>query len=155
MRIGEAGSRRKQLQSIALGIFDVCFKYGIRLDMEWIPHTLNDKAEYISRIQDFDDWKINPQLFASIDRLWGPHFVDCFAHIDNTQLPIFYSRFWCPDAAEVDAFTVNWAGTINWWVPPVHQVGRTVKHTKECKAVVSLLISMWKSAYFLYVHYIL
>ena len=148
VRIVEAGSKRKHLQSIALSILDLCFKYGIRLDMQWIPRTLNDKADYISRIQDFDDWKVNPQLFASIDRLWGPHFVDCFAHIDNTQLPIFYSIFWCPGAAAVDAFTVNWAGTINWWVSPVHLVGRTVKHAKKCKAVGSLLVPMWKSAYF-------
>ena len=112
--------------------------------MEWILRTLNDKADYISHIQDFDD----PQLFANIDRLWVPQVIDCFAHIDNTQLAIFYSRFWCPGAAAVDAFTVNWAGTINWWVPPVHLVGRTVKHAKECKAVGSLLVPMWKSAYF-------
>ena len=61
-------------------------------------------------------------------------------YIDNTQLPIFYSIFWCPGAAAVDAFTVNWAGTINWWIPSVHLVGRTVKHVKECKAVGSLLV---------------
>ena len=58
---------------------------------------LNDKADYISRNRDFDDWKVNPQFFLWIYGLWGRHMVDRFAHIDNTQLPVFNSRFWCQD----------------------------------------------------------
>lgn len=91
--------------------------------MEWIPRSLNDKADYISHIQDFDDWSINPQFFSWVDSMWGPHSVDCFAHIDNTHLPKFYSRFWCPGATAIDAFTVNWGGDVNWWVPPINLVG--------------------------------
>ena len=58
---------------------------------------LNDKADYISRIRYFDDWKVNPQFFLWIYGVWGRHMVDRFAHIDNTQLPVFNSRFWCQD----------------------------------------------------------
>ena len=107
VRIVQVGSKRQHLQSIALSIFVACFQQGIRLDMEWIPCSLNDKADYISRIHDFDDWKINPQIFAWINSMWGPHLVDCFSHVDNTQLPKFYSRFWCPGSTAIDAFTVN------------------------------------------------
>ena len=67
VRIVQAGSKRQHLQSIALSIFVTCFQQGIRLDMEWILHSLNDKADYISHIQDFDDWKINPQFFSWIN----------------------------------------------------------------------------------------
>lgn len=148
VRIVQTGSTKKHLQTVAMTIFETCFEFGIRLDMEWIPRTLNDKADYISRIQDLDDWQVSPVVFANIDSLWGPHSVDCFADIDNTQLPIFYSRFWCPGAAAVDAFTVNWSGDVNWLVPPFHLIARTVKHAQECKAVGSLLVPMWKSAYF-------
>ena len=77
--------------------------------MEWIPRSLNKQADYVRRIHDLDDWRTNPQLFANIDHLWGPHNVDCFAHIDNTQLLVFYSRFWCPGPTAFDAFTVNWS----------------------------------------------
>ena len=75
--IVEGGSGKQHLQSIALNIFEMCFKHGIHLDIDWIPSSLNDKADYISRIQIFDNWKVNPQLFAVIDSLWGPHTVDC------------------------------------------------------------------------------
>ena len=148
VRIVEAGSRKQHLHCIALQIFETCFRNCIRLDMEWIPRTLNEKADYISRVQDFDDWRVDPQLFATIDSLWGPHSVDVFAHVDNTQLPRFYSRFWCPGAIAVDAFTVNWAGEVNWWVPPVHLVGRVLRHAQHCSAMGSLLVPAWKSASF-------
>ena len=127
MCIVQAGSGKKHLQSIALNIFETCFEYGIRLDMEWIPHSFNDEADYVSRIQDFDDWRVNPQLFGNIGKLWGPHTVDCFAHVDNTQLSKFYSRFWCPGSVAVDAFTVNWSGDINWLVPPFQPIAHAVK----------------------------
>ena len=144
----QAGSGKQHLQSIALNIFETCFKFGIYLDMEWIPRTLNDKADYISRIRDLDDWQVNPLVFANVNAPWGPHSVDCFANVDNTQLPKFYSRFWCPGSAAVDAFTVNWSGDINGWVPPFHLIARTVRHAHECKAFGSLLVPMWTSAYF-------
>ena len=74
--------------------------------------------------------------------------MDCFAHVDNAQLPIFYSRFRCPGSAAVDAFTVNWSGNVNWLVPPFHLTSRAVKHAQECRAVGSLLVPVWKSAHF-------
>ena len=67
---------------------------------------------------------INQQLFAATDSMCGPHNVDVFTNIDNTQLPRFYSKFWCPGTMAIDVFTVNWAGEVNWWVPPIYLVGR-------------------------------
>ena len=84
VRIVEAGSKRQHLQFVALSIFKTCFKRGIRLDMSWIPRSLNDKADYISPIQDFDDWKISPALFAMVDAMWGPHAVDCYTHVEHS-----------------------------------------------------------------------
>ena len=142
------GSERQHLQSIALSIFVACFQQRIRLDMEWIPRSLNDKADYISRIHDFDDRKIHPQIFAWINSMWGPHSVDCFAHIDNTQLPKFYSRFWCPGSTAIDAFTVNWANDVNWWVPPIYLISRVLRHAEICSAMGSLVVPAWRSAPF-------
>ena len=46
--------------------------------MEWISRSLDDKADYISRILGLDNWSINPQFFSWIDLMWDPHSVDCF-----------------------------------------------------------------------------
>ena len=75
VRIVQAGSKKQHLQAIALSIFTTCFRQGIQLDMEWIPRSPNDKADYISRIRDYDDWKINPDIFSWIDTMWGPHLI--------------------------------------------------------------------------------
>ena len=52
------------LQDGAMAIFGVCFQYGIKLEMEWIPIAQNQLADYISRIQDCDDWMVDPNLFT-------------------------------------------------------------------------------------------
>ena len=74
VRIVESGNKR---QPIALDIFEVRFKYGVRLDMEWIPRGLNDKADYIS---DFDDWKVNPRFSHGL--------MNCGVPIHWTVLPV-------------------------------------------------------------------
>ena len=42
-------------------------------------------AHYITRIQDTDDWMIDPCLFMSVDMMWGPHTIDCFASACSRQ----------------------------------------------------------------------
>ena len=47
--------------------------------MQWIPRTENEKADYISRLIDFDNWQVTQDFFLSLEELWGAHTVDCFA----------------------------------------------------------------------------
>jgi hypothetical protein len=81
-----AGSRKQHLQEGAMAIFEICFQNAIKLVMVWIPRAQNQLADYISRIPDFDDLKIDPNLFLFIDFSWGPHTVDRFASASNCQL---------------------------------------------------------------------
>ena len=90
-----------------MSVFETCFQHGIRLQMEWIPRSLNDKADYSSRIVDCDDWQLNPQIICQLNALWGPHTVDQFASPHNAQLPRYNSRFWTPSYEAVDAFTTS------------------------------------------------
>ena len=46
-----------------MSIFETCFQNSIKLEMEWIPRRDNKFADYISRIRDFDDWKVNLCIF--------------------------------------------------------------------------------------------
>ena len=76
---------------------DICtlMNRAIHIEPEWIPREQNEIANYISRIVDYDDWFVNPAVFAWVNELWGPHTVDRFASHYNTQLPRFNSRFMC------------------------------------------------------------
>jgi len=57
-RIIEVGSMKLDLHRLAIKIFQFRAKHSIRLEVQWIPRTENEKADYISRLVDFDDWQI-------------------------------------------------------------------------------------------------
>ena len=148
VRIVKVGSKKTHLQDGAMCIFQTCMRYGIKLEMEWIPRRDNEVADYLSRIVDLDDWQINPNIFRRFNTMWGPHTVDRFASVSNTQLARFNSKFWSIGSEAVDTFTVDWAGEVNWWVPPLHMIIRTVRHAQACASKGTLVFPVWKSAYF-------
>ena len=147
-RIVQAGSRKPSLQQGALSIFERCMQHAIKLEMSWIPRSLNEKADYISRIIDHDDWLINPCVFAWLNSLWGPFTVDNFADHVNAKLLIFHSKFWCPGTSAVDTFTTDWRDGMNWLVPPIVLIWCTLRHAKIYGARGCLVIPQWQSAYF-------
>jgi hypothetical protein len=58
------GSMKLQLQDIALCIFKNYVQHNISTDVEWVPRTNNDKADYISCIIDYGDWSVVYELFV-------------------------------------------------------------------------------------------
>ena len=48
---------------VTLSIFNICCSRGISIEMEWIPRTQNDKADFLSRICDSDDWGLSWNTF--------------------------------------------------------------------------------------------
>lgn len=103
-RIVEVGSMKLELHRMARRIFKICLQAGIYLDIQWIPRTLNQQADYVSRLIDADDWQTTSHLFSSLNARWGPHCVDSFANHYNHKLPRFFSRFWNSNTAGVDFF---------------------------------------------------
>ena len=73
------GSRKPDLQLLALQAFHICLQFRISLDPKWIPRDLNSGAELISRLIEFDDYELNDIIFQGLDELWGPHTVYRFA----------------------------------------------------------------------------
>ena len=69
VRTVQVGSGKPHLQEGALSIFELCFQHGIKLEMEWVPRSANEVADYVSRIRDFGDWMINPNLFQYLDQM--------------------------------------------------------------------------------------
>jgi len=68
-KIVEVGSMKFDLHRLAVKIFQICAKHNIRLEVQWIPRTENEKADYISRLIDFDDWHITPEFFPRLEEL--------------------------------------------------------------------------------------
>jgi len=112
----------------------------ICIEPEWIPRSHNQQADYLSWIQDRDDWMIQAQLFVELDQCWGPHTIDRFADHQNSKLPRFNSRCWCPGTEAVDAFTCDWKEDINWVCPPPNLVPRVIRHAQRASAVGTLVV---------------
>ena len=134
------GSKKPLLQAVALRIFSLTVQSQIRLEPEWIPRELNERADYLSRIIDYDDWQLNPSVFSELEDCWGPHSVDRFASFHNCQVPRFNSRCWNPGSEAVDAFTVDWSGENNWWCPPIGLIPRVIRHAQACRAEGSMVV---------------
>lgn len=147
-RIISSGSSKGHLQTEALSIFNICCHRGISIEMEWIPRSQNDQADFLSRIYDPDDWGLSWDTFQNIDIVWGPHSFDRFANYLNAKLPRFNSRFWNPGSEGIDSFVMNWAGENNYVCPPICLIPRVLLHMRNCKASGTLIVPLWHSAPF-------
>ncbi|XP_072019664.1 uncharacterized protein [Amphiura filiformis] len=66
-KIAKQGSMKPDLHNIALDICGTCVRHNISLEVEWIPRAENDRADFISRIVDSDDWAIADSVFNHFD----------------------------------------------------------------------------------------
>ena len=148
VRIVQYGSKNSTLQAEALAIFAICVNNRIHIEPEWIPREQNQLADYYSRINDYDNWMLNPAVFGWLDSSWGPHTIDRFANSGNAQVARFNSRFWTPGSEAVDAFTCDWGEDNNWWCPPVHLVPRVIRHAQNTNAKGTLVVPQWLSSLF-------
>ena len=146
--IVQVGSMIQELQDLALGIFQFSVSRQIHLDVVWIPRDQNSKDDMLSKLKDFDDFVVHDDVFFQLEGLWGPHTIDRIACYYNTKLPRFNSRFLQPRSEAVDAFSQDWSSENNWLVPPPTVIGKVLTHMRDCRAVGTLVVPMWKSAYY-------
>ena len=88
----------------------------------------NLQADQESRtVVDHSEWKLKPEIFQCIQRLWGPLEIDLFASRLSYQIPRYAS--WRPDpgAETVDAFTLDLAQLTGYAFPPFALAGRCLK----------------------------
>ena len=81
------GNKNPALQQETLGYVPCVYNIVCLLSVEpeWIPRTENQIADFISHIQDFDDWQLHPSVFCWLNSRWGLCTVDRFASFYNTQ----------------------------------------------------------------------
>ncbi len=141
------GSMKLHLHAIALKIFRFCAQHQISLKVEWIPRKLNERADFLSRIEDLDDWKVTSEAFEAIQAELGCVFTfDRFADHKNAKCASFNSKYWVPGTMGVNAFTFDWLGEKNWLVPPISEISRVINYVIECNCEATLVAPAWKSA---------
>ncbi len=146
--IARRGSMVPCLNGLALSIFQLCIQHNIKLKVEWIPREMNEQADYLSKVSDFDDWSINDVIFQFAQGRWGQFTCDLFADHRNNKCEKFYSKFWCPGSAGMNAFAQCWTHEFAWVVPPPDKVLETLRKMKSDKAKGVLICPKWLSASF-------
>ena len=120
--IAKSGSNKRELQELAIQIFNITFKHNIRFDISLISRKCNELADKFSKTIDYDDWYVTPDLFKILTvRRW-------FASEKNWKTRRFNSKHLCLGTLDIDVFALDWAGEFNWLVSPVYLIGKTIKY---------------------------
>ena len=86
------GSCNKELHMEAVRVYRLCRELGMRLTVECVSRDENTRADELSRLEDSNDYMLDPACFNYIDALWGPHTIDRFASLKTKQLERYCSR---------------------------------------------------------------
>ncbi|MCG7877889.1 MAG: reverse transcriptase domain-containing protein, partial [Candidatus Thiodiazotropha endolucinida] len=144
----QVGSKKPYLHDISVKVNSVCRENNINLKCKWIPRSLNQDADFLSRCSDSDDWSVLDCVFSKLESKWGTHTYDRFACDYNTKCKMFNSRFWCPGTSGIDAFAQNWKGENNWLVPPPRLIVRCIRKSVQEKCPCTIIVPQWRSAPF-------
>ena len=121
------GSRIPSLSAILKELFWFWLSISVSLQLVWVPRAENSEADALWKLEDTDDWQLNPAIFEELNIKWHRHTVDRFASDLNALCPRFFSRFYTPGCEGVDAFAHHWGrGENNWINPPFGLIGRTL-----------------------------
>lgn len=102
------GTHSLVLNSLTHDLWTWCLNNQVSLTAQHILGGLITLADWESSVfQNSSDWKLNPQMFVALNKIWGPSGIDLFASRLTKQLPKFVS--WKPDpkALGTDAFTLD------------------------------------------------
>ncbi|MEL6330933.1 MAG: reverse transcriptase domain-containing protein [Planctomycetota bacterium] len=150
--VSNAGSQNRgpdgelDLHLEVLGLDETAADAHLEYYTEWVPREQNQEADDASKLRDCSNYRLSRGLFVDLERRFGQHDADRFADANNRLLPRFNSRFLTPDAEAVDAFTVSWAGGVNWLHPPLAVISRVVGKLRRDQARGTLVVPRWPGA---------
>ena len=131
-----------------MSVFTNCILFDIYLSVDWVPRSLNEAADELSKTPDPDDWTVQDRICLLINKTCGPFSIDCFASNLSHKLPRFFSKYWCEGTYGIDAFSYSWAGEFAWLVPPPYLIAKVIGHCKLTHARGVLIAPKWPSAPF-------
>ncbi|XRB20410.1 reverse transcriptase domain-containing protein [Pseudoscourfieldia marina] len=118
---------------------------GINLLTEYINTKENVHADALSRLDDEEDWQLNPKVFRMIDAV-EQHSVDRFATALNALLPRFNSRWEQPGAEAVNSLALSdehWRSEKNWCNPPWSLLPTLADKLEQSGAAATVVTPDW------------
>lgn len=142
--LNHLGGPGPELSQLASAIWMEAHEAGISLSARYLQGTLNVEADRLSRVSPTYEWKLHPRVFQCIDNMWGPHTVDRFATVMNSQLPQYNSFQYDPCTSGVDALAQSdWADQNNYCNPPWRLIPRVLEKLVQQKAEATIIAPWW------------
>jgi hypothetical protein len=139
--INQLGGPSPNLAQLANALWMEAHDQRLTLSARHLQGKLNVTADTLSRLADHYEWQLNTNLFRYLNQIWGPHTIDRFATMSNTQLPLYNSRYADPYTAGVDALPQqNWHTHNNFVNPPFRLIGK-ILHVIEAQGAHATLIA--------------
>lgn len=134
-----------ELNNIAAGIWELALEHNILLSAKHIQGKLNYIPDKLSRLNPIYEWQLNPGMFRLLDTLWGPHDIDRFATMANTQLPVYNSRFLDPYTTGVDGLAQqDWEHLNNFVNPPFRLLDQVLQVIIQQRAEATVIAPAWR-----------
>ena len=127
-QIIKCGSNNAHIRSLALNIFNFNFEHNMPLEVSRVGREFNKEAVKISKTVDFGDWHTTQRLANILEQRLGKISIDRFASDNNRKSKRFNSRYLCPEAEGIKAFSFDWSNEVNLLVPPTYLIPRAIKY---------------------------
>ena len=138
------GSKSKELNQLAVQIWEWCISRNIWLTAVHIPGRLNTGADEESRVfSDNHEWMLNTHLFDEILLRHPGLDFDLFASRLNNQISSYCSWQADPNSTHADAFTMNWNGHKFYASPPFSLLPRCLQKMSQDRAQGVLIAPLW------------
>jgi hypothetical protein len=144
------GSPKPRLNKHAAKIASIGIKYDFKINVVWVPRTLNNVADYISVLRDYTDYSIKQCYYDIICADFDIYpEVDLFASDYNTKVCKFFSLTYCPGTIGVNSFNYDWSQYgVGWIFVPPPMILRCINHMRIVQSAALVLIPQWKTSCF-------
>ena len=140
------GTKNLTILGLTQEIWEYLLTNRISLTVEYIPGKMNTEADWESRNHyDSSEWKLDPQIFQQLCKIWGTPEIDLYASRTSHQLTTYYA--WKPDphSKATDAMQQNWTHLYGYAFPPFSMIGRTLRKALRQRTHLLLIAPMWQS----------
>ena len=142
--INVQGGSSQQLTNVAKNIWELALNNNITISAKFLAGKDNIQADYLSRLSPQYEWQLHPNMWRYIDCSWGPHTIDRFATMLNTQLSVYNSRFMDPFSAGIDALAqADWGEHNNYVNAPFRLLPQVIDTVLTQKAVATVIAPWW------------
>ena len=142
----KGGTKSMEMTILASEIWESAVAKNNILQVQHIPGVLNTEADSLSRSEDRSDWKLNQEIFKTLDLKRGPIHLDLFAKKWNSQTEKFYSWLPQPGASGTDALIQTWPEKGAYAFPPFGLIPKILAKLHKTKCRIIMITPKWETA---------